>query len=199
MSRASVSGSGTWYDHLPFVLLGMRTSVREDSLCSPADLLYGAPLKLPGDMLDISKPVPSASDFARQLQSVLGASSPMPVLHHGGSSRPSRINPLLRTASHVFLRVDAVRRPLVPPYLGPFPVVQRGEKTFKILQNNQTVTVSIDRVKPARLLPVPSISSPAARAPPVTPVPANVLPPDAAVARPLRSGRVPCVIQRFQA
>ena len=151
MSRAASSGSGTWLDHLPYVLLGMRTSVREDSLCSPADLLYGAPLKLPGDMLEPVPPPPSASDFARQLQAVMGSSAPMPALHHG--SQVSRVHPALKSASHVFLRVDAVRRPLVPPYLGPFRVLHRGDKTFKILQNNKPVIVSIDRLKPPSLLP----------------------------------------------
>ena len=151
MSRATSCGSGTWLDHLPYVLLGMRTSIREDSLCSPSDLLYGAPLKLPGDLLDPLPLPPSASDFARQLQAVMSSSSPMPALHHG--SQASRIHPSLRSASHVFLRVDAVRRPLVPPYLGPFPVLHHGDKTFQILQNNKTVTVSIDRLKPAYFLP----------------------------------------------
>ena len=151
MSRAASCGSGTWLDHLPYVLLGMRTSIREDSLCSPADLLYGAPLRLPGDLLDPLPLPPSASDFACQLQAVMGSSSLMPALHH--SSPASKIHPSLRSASHVFLRVDAVRRPLVPPYLGPFQVLHHGDKTFKILQNNKTVTVSIDRLKPAYFLP----------------------------------------------
>ena len=54
MSPAASSGSGSWLHHLPFVLLGMRTSVREDSLCSSADLVYGSSLRLPGDMLEPS-------------------------------------------------------------------------------------------------------------------------------------------------
>ena len=56
---------------------------------------------------------------------------------------------VLSKSSHVFLRVDAVRRPLTPPYDGPFPVLVRGPKTFQILKNNKAVTVSIDRLKPA--------------------------------------------------
>ena len=161
MSRAVASASGSWLDHLPFVLLGMRSSVREDSLCSPADLVFGSPLRLPGDMLVPSEPVPLASDFASRLRSVMHDAAPMPVSYHGAPTSASRLEPALQSVSHVFLRVDAVRRPLVPPYIGPFPVLRRGPKTFDILQGKKTVTVSIDRLKPAHSLPdVPAAAAP---------------------------------------
>ena len=155
ISRAcsSSSGSGTWMDHLPFVLLGLRTSIREDSACSPSDLLYGSSLRLPGDLLS---PVPSslsssASDFCLQLRRVLGSSSLMPVSHHG--VHPSRVDPALAEVSHVFLRIDAVKKPLVPPYEGPFPVLRRSDKVFTVLKNGKSLSVSIDRLKPAHFLP----------------------------------------------
>ena len=204
MSRSCASGSGTWLDHLPFVLLGMRTAVRNDSDCSPANLLYGSPLRLPGDMFSPSEPPPMPSDFARRLRVVLGSAVPMPVIHHG--TPVSRVDPALRSASHVFLRVDAVRKPLVPPYLGPFRVLGHSDsfKTFDILQNEKTVTVTIDRLKPAHLLPVVA-------APPTPPTPVPVPGP-----RPrqvfhrsrghadvppviLSSGRVSRPVARFQA
>ena len=159
MSRTSSSGTGSWLHHLPFVLLGMRTSVREDSLCSSADLVYGSSLRLPGDLVEPStQPTPLASDFAIRLRSVMNAACPMPVVYHG--SQRSRVDPALQSASHVFLRVDAVRRPLVPPYQGPFRVLRRGTKTFDILQdNNKPVTVTVDRLKPACVLPSDCSSS----------------------------------------
>ena len=154
MSRSSSSGSGTWLQHLPFVLLGMRSSIRVDSQCSPSDLVFGAPLRLPGDMLSSSDPVPLASDFAARLRSVMNAAVPMPVSYHG--TQPFRLDPALQSSAHVFLRVDAVRRPLVPPYVGPFKVLRRGPKTFDILQQGKTATVTIDRLKPAFTLPGPA-------------------------------------------
>ena len=84
MARAASSGSGTWMDHLPFVLLGMRTSMRDDAV-SPADLLYGTHLRLPGDMLspaDTSLPA-SASDFCRRLRSTMESARPPPTVYHG--------------------------------------------------------------------------------------------------------------------
>ena len=43
------------------------------------------------------------------------------------------------------------RRPLTPPYIGPFLVLERAPKTFVISKSGKEVTVSIDRVKPAFL------------------------------------------------
>ena len=140
-------------DHLPFVLLGLRTAVREVSGCSPSDLLYGTHLRLPGDCLTLSSPsvFPPASDFVANLRGVLRSVEPMPVVHHGVV--PARVDPALLSASHVFLRVDSVKRPLVPPYDGPFRVLERGAKTYVLDKNNKSVTVSIDRLKPAYFLP----------------------------------------------
>ena len=158
ISRATATGVNSWMDHLPFVLLGLRTSVREDSHCAPADLLYGSHLRLPGDLLEPSAPPPSPSDFAANLRSVLRAAAPMPVRYHGPT--PSRLDPSLAAAPAVFLRVDAVKRPLVPPYDGPFRVLRRGDKTYDIEKNGKLVTVSIDRLKPVTASPDPGSARP---------------------------------------
>ena len=109
IARACASGSSGWMEHLPFVLLGLRSSVRQDSACSPAYLLYGAPLRLPGPMVaPTTGSTPSTSGFAACLRSAMHQSSPMPVVHHGVP--PSQVDPRLEHATHVFLRVDAVKR-----------------------------------------------------------------------------------------
>ena len=181
VSRACSSGSSSWMDNLPFVLLGIRTSVREDSGCSASDLLYGSSLRLPGDMLvrPSSSSAPSPSDFAKNLQAAMLEAAPMPVVHHGVT--PPKLCPRLHSASHVFLRVDAVKKPLTPPYEGPFPVLERSAKTFKILRNGKPVTVSVDRLKPVTSLPTAS--------PPTAPTPALGRPSPAA--GPSRSPSLP--------
>ena len=50
------------------------------------------------------------------------------------------------------MRVDAAKPPLTPPYVGPFKVLQRKEKTFQLQIRNTLDWVSIDRLKPAYLL-----------------------------------------------
>lgn len=42
-----------------------------------------------------------------------------------------------------------MKKPLQSPYAGPYRVLGRDDKVFKISINDQPTTVSIDRVKPA--------------------------------------------------
>ncbi|VUZ51321.1 unnamed protein product [Hymenolepis diminuta] len=56
----------------------------------------------------------------------------------------------LKSCSFTFLP-DAVCKPLQAIYDGPFPIPQRGEKTFTILQNGKESIVSMGSVKPAYL------------------------------------------------
>ncbi|VDP48545.1 unnamed protein product [Schistosoma curassoni] len=57
----------------------------------------------------------------------------------------------LVTCSHVFIRVDSVRKPLQQPYEGIFRVIARHEKTFKVDRHGRVEIVSIDRLKPAHV------------------------------------------------
>ncbi|KRY81401.1 hypothetical protein T4B_5682, partial [Trichinella pseudospiralis] len=45
---AHANHSHRWIDALPLVLLGIRSSVKEDIRHAPAELVYGSPLRLPG-------------------------------------------------------------------------------------------------------------------------------------------------------
>ena len=59
------------------------------------------------------------------------------------------VDPRLKRCTHVFLRCDRIRKPLQPPYDGPFKVLNRSDKTFTILLNGKEEVVSIDRLKAA--------------------------------------------------
>ncbi len=58
--------SHEWPAYLPWVLLGMRTLPKDDSAISSAELVYGAPLVLPGEFVDAAKP--SAADFLEHVR-----------------------------------------------------------------------------------------------------------------------------------
>ena len=45
-----------WMEHLPFTLLGLRTTWREELGCSPAELVYGSTLRIPGEFIDPPHP-----------------------------------------------------------------------------------------------------------------------------------------------
>jgi cleavage and polyadenylation specificity factor subunit 1 len=132
--RARLQGPD-WMSHLPWVLLGLRTCPKEDSAVSPAEAALAHNPMLPGLFI-----APGArSNSVRTI----------PVRHHGTSlfSVPTSI----RTASHVFIRVDAHRTPLQRPYQGPFPVIRRDDKTCTVLCRGSETVVSLDRVKPAHV------------------------------------------------
>ena len=165
--------------HLPLVLLGLRTTVREDAGCCPADVVYGGQLRLPGDLLDSGSSSSAAdSAFAADLQSSMSRLRPLSPVRRG-PVLVGHVPPALARVSHVFVCVDAVRRPLTPPYDGPFAVLERGSKTFKILKTGKEVTVSIDRLKPAFLSDIfkdNSPPNPVPSAPRPDPVPLAPLP-----------------------
>ena len=135
-----------WMANLPFVLLGIRSAIRDSSGYSPAYLTYGAPLRLPGDFLAPSKTVPETSDFVSHLRHVVRSSSPFPLEHH--ASQDVHLPPSLLSCTHVFVRVDAVKHPLTPPYCGPYKVLEHGPKVFVLDRDGKPWTVSVDRLKP---------------------------------------------------
>ena len=59
------------------------------------------------------------------------------------------------------MRIDSVRPPLVRPYEGPFRVLARNAKSFRLLRLGKPWIVSVDRLKPA-LGPAPATPLPSA-------------------------------------
>lgn len=142
-------GSANWVESLPLVLLGIRSSFKEDLQTSSAEMLYGEPLRLPGEFFQptSTRDVPDVTDFTDRLRSVVAHLQPQPASRHAAGK--VFIFKDLFTVSHVFLREDALRGALQPAYTGPHRVIERGEKVFKILANGKPTTVSLDRLKPA--------------------------------------------------
>ena len=139
-----------WTETLPIVLLGLRTVYKEDLKSSTAELVYGEPLRVPGEFL---APVPQqveVSTFIEQLRRHMNQLRPTPAARH--TSPGTFIHKDLPHSTHVFLRQDGVRRSLQQPYSGPHLVLARTDKTLDIVVRGRNVTVSTDRVKPAYLL-----------------------------------------------
>ncbi|TNN06148.1 hypothetical protein EWB00_008581, partial [Schistosoma japonicum] len=57
----------------------------------------------------------------------------------------------LKYSTHVFVRRDAVRRPLDATYEGPYKVLKRETKYYTFDKNGHEDNVSIDRLKAAYL------------------------------------------------
>jgi cleavage and polyadenylation specificity factor subunit 1 len=139
-----------WTEALPLVLLGIRTAYKKDLKSSAAELVYGEPLRVPGELLVPAAPKIEASGFIQQLRRQMDQLRPTPAARH--SSPATFVHKDLRDSTHVFLRQDTTRRALEPPYSGPHKILSRTDKTFKIVVRGRQVTVSADRVKPAYLM-----------------------------------------------
>ena len=142
-------------DTLPLVLLGLRTAQKEDLKSSSAELLYCEPLKIPGEFLESTSRGTEPSQVLADLRHHMENLRPKPPLQHGESQVFE--HPDLKDTTHVFLRQDGVRRSLQPPYSGPYKVLERTDKTLKLLVCGQEAVVSTDKVKPAYTLAEPTM------------------------------------------
>ena len=138
-----------WIDELPWVLLGIRTVLKEDLGCSSAEMVYGAPLTVP-------------STWSARLRETIRKLAPRPPVPHG--TKPSSVPNALADSRFVFVRRDSHRPPLTPPYEGPYKVLVHGNKSFVLDYGTRQDSVSIDRLKPAFVDPMTPIEA-AKRAP----------------------------------
>lgn len=153
-----------WADILPSVLLGLRTTYKEDLGCSVAELVYGTTLRVPGELLFPTAAPPSTQAFVQDLREAMHSLRPIPATNHA-KERPF-MHSGLKTCTHVFLRDDTVRGPLQPPYSGPYQITNRiSDKVYQIKRNNRFVNVSVDRLKPAFLQTDQNASSEMAKQP----------------------------------
>ncbi len=133
--------SHEWPAHLPWVLLDMRTSPKDDSAISSAELVYGAPLVLPGEFVDAAEP--PAADFLEHVWP-----GPVSIPTRPIRRPPQETNQLLQQAKWVYSKRGGTLPPLTLPYAGPYAVAEAGEKTFEVLVGGQRQRVSVDRLKP---------------------------------------------------
>jgi hypothetical protein len=136
-----------WINELPWVLLGIRSAPQEDLGASSRELVYGTLLAVPGDFLPTPREQQQPDQVVDRLRKTVGRLQPVPTSSHG--STKSYIPPALKSTTFVFIRRDAVHKPLQPLYDGPYKVLQHGEKFFRIQLGSREETVSIDRLKPA--------------------------------------------------
>lgn len=139
--------SQNWASYLPSILLGMRAAPRDETGVSSAEMVHGQQLRLPGEMYQETTPISDASQFVKQLRSVIRDLKPIPQTDR----RKDKIfvHRDLQSCKKVFVRVDKVRASLEAPYQGPYTVLKRREHYFEIDMDGRKDTVSIMRLKPA--------------------------------------------------
>ena len=152
-----------WTEILPLVLLGIRNTIKADLQCTPAQLVYGTTLRLPCQFITSnSSTTLDPTVYVDRLQHAMHDLKPV-------QPRPQAVKTYvpkdLSTCTHVYVRTDAVRTPLQPPYTGPYPIIQRRDKYFTLDIRGRNENISIDRLKVAYLdtdllPPSPSLVTP---------------------------------------
>ena len=178
------SDSSKWTELLPLILLRLRTTFKQDLQCTPAQLVYGTTLRLPGQFF-IPSPATMPLDptlYADRLSTYMHQLRPVPPRLQ---SPPSHVPPNLSTCTHVFVRHDAIRKPLDPPYDGPYQVISRHEKHFLLDIQGKQISVTLDRLKPAYLDSAPVTTTPDT----LTDSPTSDAPQSKILPRTTRSGR----------
>ena len=140
--RARLAAS-SWPEHLPWVLLGLRSAPKEDSGISSAELVYGAPLTLPGEFLEVEEQPTSL--FLEKLRTAPSSIPTRPQSYAEAARSPPKA---LREAAYVYVQRGSVAPPLTPLYQGPYAVSKRGPKFFSVEVGGRTEVITVDRLKP---------------------------------------------------
>ena len=147
-----------WYWRLPLVLLAIRTTVKPDIGATPADLVFGEGVAVPGCLLSST---PSSDEDTRQQSRHTLANLRMEVERlqptQTSAHRIQRVQlpPDLRTASHVFIKRGGITGCLETPYTGPFRVMERQPTYFKVsIPGRGVESVALARIKPACVAPL---------------------------------------------
>lgn len=146
-----------WFWRLPCVLLAIRTTVKPDVGASPADLVFGEGLAVPGEALP-DNPATDATLQQQRLSALADARlevSRLQPVQTSAHRRPHVHLPQeLDTCTHIFVRRGGVQSTLASPYVGPFRVISWNTQNFKFaVPGRPNETVAIARVKPALCSP----------------------------------------------
>lgn len=150
LKTALTAKAGDWETALPYVLLSLRTAVKEDLGYSSAELVFGGTPSVPAGLRMEPEEVASPQDLGEAFRSVTFPRPEAPRWHQDGkaSTRPQLD---LRHCTHVYVRREGPLRPLSPKYEGPYRVLRRLGKAYELQLSNRVTTVSVDRLKPAHV------------------------------------------------
>ena len=133
-----------WPSQLPWVLLGLRAVPKEDHNVSAAELFYGVPLALPGELIEVAElPATTFLENLRQPPSAALPTCPLP-----GPPTASEPPANLSSTDFVFIRRGAPGLPLSPLYDSPYLVKDSGLKFFTLEIGSRQARVTVDRLKP---------------------------------------------------
>lgn len=136
-----------WSKELPFIMLGIRATIKEGIRATPAELVFGQTLRLPAEFFVEHEGKPNETEFIRDFRRIMNKIRPSQTTNH--SKEKPFVQRELNRCKWVFMRNDTVRAPLQQPYDGPYEVIKRYDKFYKIAIKGKNKNVTIDRLKAA--------------------------------------------------
>ena len=146
--RARLLGRANWLAELPWVMLGLRAAANLDTGVSPSLLVTGQQPALPGQLVVSRANIDDASAFGKELASAMAAQTFRENPWHGKEKLRARVPQDLWMTKLVLVRVDKQQPSLEPKYTGPFRVLRRWGKCFRLRLENRDDNVSVDRLRP---------------------------------------------------
>lgn len=128
-------------------MLGLRCAFKEEIKATVAEMVYGQTLRLPPDFFTEEPTAGNETEFVEKFRKIMRKIRPIQTSHH--TTEKPFVHKDLQTTENVFVRDDTVLKPLQQPYEGPFRVIKRKEKSYKIDLKGKPKYVTIDRLKPA--------------------------------------------------
>ena len=117
----------------------------EDLHSSSAELVYGEPLMIPGELVPRNTTPWTTSNLVRQ------SHIPIPTTTH--KIPRSSVPTSFMSSRFVFIRHDAHITPLQCPYDGPYEVLEPGDKVFHIRLGDREEKDASERSKLRRTKP----------------------------------------------
>ena len=137
-----------WARYLPYFLLQMNNLTSDRNCFTAHQRLFGQPASLPGYLVFTPEQLPEiASDEQTQVFQTL-------MKFHKREARPLKdgrtyIHADLQKCERVYIKNEVRSGANKCAWTGPFLVIEKKEKFFKIDVGNALKNVSIDRIKPA--------------------------------------------------
>ena len=151
LKQSLMAKGKNWPSDLPIVLLGLRSIPNENGI-SPFTAVTGTTILMPNILNDKTSPTINSDyieKFSKSMSQLDFANLSEGIIH--GTDKKQYIPKDLFNATHVWLRIDRVRKPLEAPYTGPFKIIKLLRNVVIIDNNGKEESVTIERTKPAHL------------------------------------------------
>jgi transposase InsO family protein len=142
--------SVSWLHDLLWVLLGIRSTPREDSGLTAAEAVFGSKVTVPGEFLSCPE---KPDKFMEELKVAMSGFKPSPVRHNISSkqqlSQKQQLPQPLEEAKMVFVKNDGPKKPLAPLYRWPYLVLDRNPHYFTVQLGERVDWIAVSRLQPA--------------------------------------------------